>query len=102
MQPTEAFERIYHGCLKQLLTTVSALVTTATGAEEQRARMTAMMLMGQAMTPRSYRAALLHLLECGNYEADTKAAFQAALYVNVEAILQRLSAESGNKTGTGQ
>ena len=93
LQPGEAFERIWSGMMGRILNRMAELVATATGASTPHARVATLTLLGQAMSVRASRAAVLRLCEIDALDAQTLAHVKARVCANVDAILDRMIAE---------
>ena len=91
MNPTAAFDRIYHGFMQQMFGTVSRLVRIATGVDARTAAIVSSALSGQAMSPRSSRALLLRELDLTSYDDATRAQIHSCLAANVDAMLVGLA-----------
>ena len=92
-KPGEAFERIWAGMMGQILKRMAVLITIATGATASAARVTTLTLLGQVMTVRASRAAMLRLCEIEALDPATLAHVKARIAANIDAILDRMIAE---------
>jgi AcrR family transcriptional regulator len=90
MRPTEAFERLYAGPMGQMAERLVADVLTATGASDDDARATAVMLFGQVLVWRASRA-LAGRVMARSIDADTASAIRARLSAQTDCILDSLS-----------
>lgn len=94
MTPTEAFDRIYAGKMGQMLRTLVELVRIATGRKDADAAAIAVVtLVGQVVTLRASRAAVLRLIDRADLDASIVARLSARIAANTDAILDRLIAE---------
>ena len=93
LQPGEAFERIWAGMMGQVTTRLADLVHEATGAALPDARLATLTLLGQAMSVRASRAAVLRLCEIDEIDPGTLARLKARIDSNIDAILDRMVAE---------
>lgn len=97
-EPSEAFDRIYAGLMGKVLDRLAALICVATGVRDLRAAQIATItLMGQAMTLRATRGAILRLLDLQSLDAETTSDFKARISANVDAILDTMRAEQGSR-----
>lgn len=96
--PTEAFDRIYAGLMGKVLDRLAMLICTATGVRDLRAAQIATItLMGQAMTLRATRGAIVRLLGVAVLDAQAAADFKARIGANIDAILDSMRAEQGSR-----
>jgi len=92
--PTAAFERIWSGMMGRMMERMVALVCIATGRRDAKvARIAAITMLGQVIVLRASRASCLKLLQTIDFEADDIAALKAQIANNIDATLDRLSAE---------
>ncbi len=91
MSPTEAFDRIHDGMMRQMLETLISLVTIATGvADEQTVRLVVVTLFGQALVIRAARGACSRVLPQSLTEPGLIDAFKSRIVANTHAILDGL------------
>ncbi|WP_445192278.1 CerR family C-terminal domain-containing protein [Sphingomonas sp. Tas61C01] len=93
LNPGPAFDRIYAGVMEQMIRTLVGFVAVATGRDQRAARIATVTLLGQALTVRTSRAAMLRLLEVAELDAETTATLKARIHANIDAILDRMIAE---------
>ena len=93
LTPGEAFERIWAGMMGQLTRRVAELVQIATGVALPAARTATVTLMGQIMTMRASRAAVLRLCEVDELDDATLAAITGRIHSNIDAVLDRMGDE---------
>lgn len=88
MEPTEAFERLYRGIMKPMLTAATALVARILGEERnsRQARIRAMGLLGQLVALRAARAAVLRHLGWDGVGAEEFEEIRAMIRANVAAL----------------
>jgi AcrR family transcriptional regulator len=92
--PTAAFERIWSGMMGRMMERMVALVCIATGRRDAKvARIAAITMLGQVIVLRASRASCLKLLQTNDFEADDIDALKAQIAANIDATLDRLSAE---------
>ncbi|HSI17012.1 MAG TPA: CerR family C-terminal domain-containing protein [Sphingomonas sp.] len=92
--PTAAFERIWSGMMGRMMERMVALVCIATGRRDAKvARIAAITMLGQVIVLRASRASCLKLLQTDDFETDDIAALKAQIANNIDATLDRLSAE---------
>lgn len=91
-QPTEAFDILYDGLMGRMLGLLTRLVAIATedDADGERARLCALMLVGQVLMFRVAHAAVRrHMRWGGEYGDAERAAVLDQLRIHVAAILDR-------------
>lgn len=87
-QPTEAFERLYSGAMKDLVETFVALVRAVrTDLSEREVRAAAILLYGQALILRVGLASVCRVLDTETIDADTQALLLARLRAHTLCIL---------------
>jgi hypothetical protein len=92
--PTAAFERIWSGMMGRMMERMVTLVCIATGRRDAKvARIAAITMLGQVIVLRASRASCLKLLQTDDFETDDIAALKAQIANNIDATLDRLSAE---------
>lgn len=91
--PTEAFDILYSGVMHPLLTSIAGLLAAAANPaiEPERARVLAIMLMGQILMFRTCRATALRFSEWEEIGTDQKRQLVGAARVHLSAILHSLS-----------
>lgn len=86
--PTEAFDRVYEGFMRHGLELVTRLVAlTQVRADEERAALVAMTLVGQVLVFRVARAAVLRRMDWDDVGAGEIARIKQQLRENCAAIL---------------
>lgn len=93
LSPSPAFDRIYAGVMEQMIRMLVGFVEVATGRDIRAARIATVTLLGQALTVRTSRAAMLRLLEVAELDVETTATLKARIHANIDAILDRMIAE---------
>lgn len=94
LTPGEAFERIWTGMMGRVLQRMASLIAIATGAPVAAARIATLTLLGQALTVRASRAAMLRLCEIDALDPATLTHFKARVAANIDSILDRMVAEN--------
>ncbi len=91
--PTEAFDLLYERVMCPLLTSIAGLLAAAANPpiEPERARVLAIMLMGQILMFRTCRATTMRFSEWEEIGADQKRQLVGAARVHLSAILHSLS-----------
>lgn len=97
-EPTEAFNRIYEGAIRQMLDQFASLLgLVAHGTiSEHQARVRAIALAGQVLVFRMARSTVLRGTGWNEIGADETADIKAAVAANLDAILDQL--EAGGRT----
>ena len=92
--PTEAFTRIYHGVMGQMLERLSGLLMRVSGLrlDGAEARVRAMTLVGQVLVFRVARATVMTGMGWTRIDADEAALIARVIAANLDAILDRLQA----------
>lgn len=93
LSPTAAFDRIWGGMMGQVMHRLADLICVATGAKAREARLATITLMGQALSVRACRAALLRLIAVDDLSPATLDALKSRIHANIDAILDRMVAE---------
>ena len=95
MAPSEAFERLYEGAMRGIVTQVADLVRIATGCEDREvANLVTFTLFCQVNAMRSSRASFLRLMERDTVTEHLAAALKGQIIENADAILDRLQQRS--------
>ncbi len=90
MKPSAAFDRIYGGVMGQMVRTLAALVSLATGQDLRDGKFATITLVGQVLALRASRATCLRLLDRDTLDADDIARFRARIHANIDAILDSM------------
>ena len=98
LNPTEAFDRIYKRLMGGMLDTLMRLIMTATRAPQERAALTTIALMGQALVPRYAHTSMSRLLGKTQFDTHTRNGFRSQLTMHIDAILDRMAAEQKDFT----
>lgn len=93
-EPTEAFNRIYEGAIRQMLEQFASLlqIVANRAITEHEARVRAITLAGQVLVFRVARATALRGTGWDEIGADEAAEIKAAVAANLNAILDQLEA----------
>ena len=92
MQPTDAFERIWHGPMAKMFETLTELVMVATGRDDrQTARIVVLTLFGQVVVLRAARATCAKLTGGDCADAGFVAAYRTQVAANIDAILHSMT-----------
>ena len=95
MAPSEAFERLYDGAMRGIVTQVTELVRIATGCDDREAaNLVTFTLFCQVSAMRSSRASFLRLMERDKVTDRLAAALKEQIIENADAILDRLERRS--------
>ncbi len=89
MEPTSAFDRLYDGPMGRMTTQLVDLVALCTGAPPAKAKITAMLLFGQAIVWRAARALASRVVG----DAGAANTIHEQIVRNTDAILDRLIAD---------
>ena len=93
MSPTEAFDRIHAGMMGEMLRCLADLIEAATGSGRRASRIAAITLFGQGVTMRASRASIVRLLDIPALDDLATDEIRARIHTNIDAILERMSAE---------
>ncbi len=92
--PTEAFDRIYAGCMAMMLDRITVLLQQASGAwiTLPQAKMRAITLLGQVMVFRIARATVMTGMGWTHIGSDEAAVITRTIAANLDAIIDHLQA----------